>query len=516
MASVPVTAVLAGALVIVAGSPAAAEPEPTFSEQVLKVGSYSSAPQLVGTSTQELEDKWDMRWFGGEDGTVSWPTDHPRGRMRFGWTKYRIVDADPSADYYLMDVWSEWRMTGGLQWHDAYMFHQIHSSVTSPGSDVAATPTHTSNKSCFDQLQVGINVGIAAIGWTPRICNGHKVTLSALTGNSAHWYSDRAGGLNMVQTGFYQKVPQGVVPQYSVNIGIPQYTATWNGQWWVVNSHIAWTQGWDPGADAGRTFGPTRFANVDGGRDEIVSIWPNGDVYAYPNQGWSGTTYSGDNNKRVAQGFNKDQTMFGDIDGDGLDEIIAVWPNGEVHAYRNQGWSGTTYSGTNQKLVAQGFTASHTQFADLNGDGRDELISIFPNGDVHAYLNQGWSGTTYSGTSQKLVAQGFRDPTRTKFADLNADGRDEIISIFENGEVHAYLNQGWSGTTYSGTNQKLVAQGFKKPFATFFGNIDGAGGEELISIFDNGDVHAYRNRGWNATSVYTGADQKLVAQGFGS
>jgi hypothetical protein len=503
-----VLAIAAAALTVGTAPPASAVP--IIDSPALVQGTYCSAGQNSGT--------WVQPWFGGEDGTVSYLSDHPRGKMRYCWQKYRFMDDDPSYDYYLINVQSEWTITDGLAYQDAYVFHHINSSVSTPMADIAATDTYTSNKDCMEHLpEVGFSFHGFGVAWQPQICNTYQVVQSSLRSNGATWYSTRAGGLRKMETGLVQKVPQGVVPQYEVNIGVPQYTAVWNGQWWVVDSHLAWTQGWDPGQDAGRAFGPTRFGSLDGGRDEIVSIWPNGDVYAYPNQGWSGETYTGSNNKRVAQGFNKDQTMFGDIDGDGLDEIIAVWPNGEVHAYRNQGWAGTTYTGSNQKLVAQGFAASQTQFGDIDGDGRDEIISIFPNGDVHAYRNQGWAGTTYTGSNQKLVAQGFTDPTRTKFADLNADGRDEIISIFENGDVHAYRNRGWDATNiYDGADEKLVAQGFTRPVATFFGDIDGVGGEEIISIFPNAEVHAYRNRGWNAAKVYDGADQKLVAQGFSS
>ncbi|WP_420855860.1 FG-GAP repeat domain-containing protein, partial [Thermoactinospora rubra] len=265
----------------------------------------------------------------------------------------------------------------------------------------------------------------------------------------------------------------------------------------------------------------TRFADLDGdGRDEIISIGGNGDVVAYRNLGWSAPkVYDGPDSKLVAQGFTDPlRTAFADIDGDGRDEIISIGGNGDVVAYRNLGWSAPkVYDGPDSKLVAQGFTDPlRTAFADIDGDGRDEIISIGGNGDVVAYRNLGWSAPkVYDGPASKLVAQGFGTPAQVKFADLDGDGRDEIISFGGNGDVIAYRNRGWDqAKVYDGPDSKLVAQGFTDPLRTAFADLDGDGRDEIISIGGNGDVVAYRNLGWSAPKVYDGPDSKLVAQGF--
>jgi GH25 family lysozyme M1 (1,4-beta-N-acetylmuramidase) len=102
-----------------------------------------------------------------------------------------------------------------------------------------------------------------------------------------------------------------------------------------------------------------------------------------------------------------------------------------------------------------------TQFADINGDGLDEIIAIHPNGDVWAYHNvNGFGG--YQGDQVSLVAKGFTDGARTKFADINGDGLDEIIAIHPNGDVWAYHNvNGFGG--YRGDQVSLVAKGFVRP-----------------------------------------------------
>ncbi|MFF0309901.1 FG-GAP-like repeat-containing protein [Streptosporangium sp. NPDC004379] len=267
--------------------------------------------------------------------------------------------------------------------------------------------------------------------------------------------------------------------------------------------------------------GRTRFADLDGdGRDELIGIWADGTVHAYRNAGWDAAkVYDGVDTKVVASGFtDPERTKFADLDGDGRAEIIGIWADGSVHAYRNAGWDAPkVYDGVDVKVVASGFKdATRTTFADVDGDGRDDLVGPYANGDVHVYRNLGWdAATVFDGNVQKVVASGFSAPG-TKFADVDGDGRAEIMAFYANGDVHVYRNLGWDAAkVFDGNVQKVVASGFGDQSRTKFGDLDGDGRAEIVSIFADKTVHAYRNLGWDASpNVYDGNVQKIVASGF--
>jgi len=292
----------------------------------------------------------------------------------------------------------------------------------------------------------------------------------------------------------------------------------------------------DLDALANRGGGHTQFADLDGnGRDEIVDVRDNGDVVAFRNLNgdWSSglPIYDGGSSKLVAQGgFRPSSTRFADLDGDGRDEIIDVRDNGDVLAFRNLGggWSGgvPVYDGGSSKLVAQGgFRPRNTQFGDLDGDGRDEIIDVRDNGDVLAFrnLSGSWAGTSrmYDGGSSRLVASGGFRPGATRFADLDGDRRDEIVDVRDNGDVLAFRNLGggWSGgvPVYDGGSSKVVAQGGFRPGATRFADLDDEDWrQEIVDVRDNGDVLAFRNLSgsWADTSrMYDGGSSRLVASG---
>lgn len=89
------------------------------------------------------------------------------------------------------------------------------------------------------------------------------------------------------------------------------------------------------------------------------------------------------------------------------------------------------------------------QFADLNGDGRAEYLWVHSNGSVSAWVNAGfqWTGPVGGGSAkvgwlqQNLIAGGIGDPgSWITFADIDGDGRAEYLSVNNIGAVRCYLN----------------------------------------------------------------------------
>ncbi|KAG4442317.1 hypothetical protein IFR05_002168 [Cadophora sp. M221] len=112
--------------------------------------------------------------------------------------------------------------------------------------------------------------------------------------------------------------------------------------------------------------------------------------------------------------------------------------------------TGATVNWLPQGVIATGVGAARheVQFADLNGDGRAEYLRVHPNGSVEAWLNLG--GPDNGPNAAKVnwlyngfVATGAGVPgSSVVFADLNGDGRAEYLSIAANGAVTCWLNLG--------------------------------------------------------------------------
>ena len=201
----------------------------------------------------------------------------------------------------------------------------------------------------------------------------------------------------------------------------------------------------------------TEFADLNGDRRaEVATFWGGTppQVYAYLNVGGF-TAVDRNQYAHLATGFRGAGTQFSDLDADGRAEIMS-FVNGRVYAYRNVNGFGP-YVGSQYTLLGTGFQPAASKFADLDNDGRAEIISFTTNGGVYAYRNVNGFGP-YVGSQYTLLGTGFQ-PAASKFADLNADGRAEIMS-FTNGRVYAYHNVNGFGP-YVGSQYTFLGSGFR-------------------------------------------------------
>ncbi|WP_116199737.1 FG-GAP-like repeat-containing protein [Amycolatopsis circi] len=190
------------------------------------------------------------------------------------------------------------------------------------------------------------------------------------------------------------------------------------------------------------------------------------------------------------------KVRWADFDGDGRADYLTVAQNGAVSVYLNRGGDG---HGGWQPLgqIATGLTTdpARVRFADFDGDGRADYLLLEPNGAVIVYLNRGGDG---HGGWQSLgqVATGTTaDPSRVWFADFDGDGRADYLTIGQNGAVTAYLNRGGDGRGgWLGRGQ--VAGGTTTDVSSVrFADFDGDGRADYVTIAPGGAVNAFFNRG---------------------
>ncbi|WP_394825675.1 FG-GAP repeat domain-containing protein [Pendulispora albinea] len=271
--------------------------------------------------------------------------------------------------------------------------------------------------------------------------------------------------------------------------------------------HIHFSFGW-PGARGETSWwrGVTRGPSLSGeGRAEIMALHDNGDIQAWYNvAGFKEMPWGG--SVTIGRGFSDpSRVRFADLDGDGYSDIIAIQENGDVQAWHNGGafkempWDGAAIIGRDF------FDPNRVRLADLDGDGRAEIMAIQENGDIQAWHNGGgfkempWDGAA-------IIGRGFLDPNEVQLADLDGDGRAEIMAIHPNGEIQAWYNAGgfkempWGDST-------IVGRGFTDPSRARFADLDGDGRAEIVAIQSNGDVQAWHNDGgfkempWGASLV---------------
>ncbi|MFI6417124.1 FG-GAP-like repeat-containing protein [Streptomyces sp. NPDC050842] len=196
------------------------------------------------------------------------------------------------------------------------------------------------------------------------------------------------------------------------------------------------------------------------GRADVLAVWPDGTLRMYKtdtagNIGgwnppmWGGTTWS-----------SVQQMTTGDFNGDGRTDILAVWADGTLHLYKGDGNGNITQGvpaavGGNVGSLWGGIP----QFigGDFDRDGFADIMAIWTDGTLHFYKNKGdgnfntqlpaWGGNTWSGT--KLMAGD----------DYSADGAADLMTVWPDGDLHLYKGNGqgnispstiaWGGGTWA-------------------------------------------------------------------
>ncbi|MEW2372533.1 FG-GAP-like repeat-containing protein [Streptomyces sp. NPDC006656] len=212
------------------------------------------------------------------------------------------------------------------------------------------------------------------------------------------------------------------------------------------------TDGWTvrrPATRAGTEAGGSgrdRWADFDGdGRPDHVTVEDNGAVNVQLNQ----ATPAGGLWKalgQVATGLTRDRARvrFSDFDGDGKADYILVNPDGSVNVWLNRGGdSGAGWQGIGRAAGGTTTNQEQVRFADWDGDGRTDYLTIADKGAVNVWLNRGGDSSTNGWVPLDQVAGGTTtDRSRVRLADFDGDGRADYWTISPNGSLQTYLNRG--------------------------------------------------------------------------
>ncbi|MGW6449171.1 LamG-like jellyroll fold domain-containing protein [Lentzea sp. NPDC055074] len=235
-------------------------------------------------------------------------------------------------------------------------------------------------------------------------------------------------------------------------------------------------------------------ASISGDRnDEIISVQSDGIVGAHLNVNGE---YPG-GLQHIGSGWPNDRTWFADIDGDGKSEIIGVEPDGRIKAFKNvNGMNGFPYIDQIFIGSAPGET-KRIRFADVDGDGRDDRVSLDDDGRVRVYrnlfgMNQLGQSTAFS-TTPVIVKVTDKAPEAIRFADVDGDGRAEFITVNSDERTTVWAHRNLSGLGYGTYDTPQEIGSGWTPDRTFFADITGDGKAEIIAVRPDSSVWSYTN-----------------------
>ncbi|ROR35810.1 FG-GAP-like repeat-containing protein [Kitasatospora cineracea] len=219
--------------------------------------------------------------------------------------------------------------------------------------------------------------------------------------------------------------------------------------------------------------------------------------------GWVSSTLAASPKHAGSESGGTGRVRYADWDGDGRADLLTVADSGAVHVYLNRGGDG--HGGwEDYGQVATGMTTdkSRVRFADWDGDGRADYIVIQASGAVGVFLNKGGDG--HGGWQDwGQVATGLANADQVRFADWDGDGKADYIVTQASGAVGVFLNKGGDG--HGGwQDQGAIAQGVTSDRSRIrFADIDGDGKVDYNIINSDGSVTTYINKGGDGHGGWT-------------
>ena len=147
---------------------------------------------------------------------------------------------------------------------------------------------------------------------------------------------------------------------------------------------------------------------------------------------------------------------FADIDGDGDQDLVAGESTGTLNYFLNESTGDTLAftSKTGAENPFNGFdvgTVSAPKFADIDGDGDKDLVVGEYSGTLNYYLNESAGGTiafTAKTSASENPFNGFNVGTYSSptFADIDGDGDLDLVVGEYNGTLKYFLNESSGGT----------------------------------------------------------------------
>ena len=185
------------------------------------------------------------------------------------------------------------------------------------------------------------------------------------------------------------------------------------------------------------------------------------------------------------QGNSPTNTLTGDLNGDGKPDVVAVQPGSNTLTVYTNGTSGGTFYFSSINYISVGGTVVAAALADLDGDGKLDIVATNYAGFYNVYVLR----NTSSGSSISFTSPGSQYPTGSgtstsypkaiAITDLDGDGKPDLAIANSDSTITVYKNNSTAGALSFTNRQNYTIGGGALSIAA--GDLDGDGKPDLIS-----------------------------------
>ncbi|PWK86520.1 VCBS repeat protein [Lentzea atacamensis] len=218
--------------------------------------------------------------------------------------------------------------------------------------------------------------------------------------------------------------------------------------------------------------------------DGSLTVWQNNDALAGR---WNAPVNAG--NIGTTEQF---RSKLGDLNGDGNADLIRVNADGSLTAWRNNDALSGAWAAPATVGNVGGGDATRVRLTDLNGDGRADMVVVNMDGSMTAWQNNGVLAGGGWSAPRTIGNVGTTDQNRVRFGDLNGDGRDDLVRVNADGSLTAWQNNNALAGSWAAPGT-IGNAGTANATRVRLGDLNADGRDDLIRMNDDGSLVAWRN-----------------------
>ncbi|HUQ01565.1 MAG TPA: RHS repeat-associated core domain-containing protein [Kofleriaceae bacterium] len=199
-----------------------------------------------------------------------------------------------------------------------------------------------------------------------------------------------------------------------------------------------------------------------------------------------------------------------DINGDGKTDMLELYPNFLATGRRAWISNGAAFTEASNSGAGIG-TSAESRFypADVNGDGKDDFIELYPN--TWNWGRRTWisNGTGWTLGTQDTGAGAYNKNTRFFAMDVNRDGKTDLLELYPSWSTYRRATWLSTGTGWTlASDHTGISYSENRRFET--GDVNGDGRGDLIEI-SPGWFGAGTRKLWlsNGTGFTAGASDSI-------
>lgn len=173
-----------------------------------------------------------------------------------------------------------------------------------------------------------------------------------------------------------------------------------------------------------------------------------------------------------------------DLNGDGKPDVIVAHQGGTISVFLNTTAPGaTTPSFSSEQIFSAGTIPLSVATADLNGDGKpDIIVADYQGNSVSVLMNTTVTGASIASFAPQQIFLAGPGPHSVVTADMNGDGKaDIVVANYNNDTISVLLNTtpvGASNPTFAVQQNFSTGSG---PWSIAIADVDGDGKPDVVS-----------------------------------